>query len=355
MLQAFLHHLGHYLLEILPSLAVGFLLSGIIHEFIPAGLVERHLGKGKILPLLYATIAGTFLPICCVGSLPVALSLHRKGAGIGPVVAFLIATPATSATALLVTYSLLGLQFTIYIFVAVIFMGIIMGLLADLLGFTVKSDAKPTCCCAGKDDSCSRTDPVCGMEVSENSELTLDYEGTTIFFCSPRCRARFSQSPEEYISGSETGECEDGSCEIHSERSTSGKLISALRFAFWDMPRDIGVELIIGLILAAAIASFDPVGGFISRNLGGAGAYPLSLVFGILMYVCSTASVPLVDALINSGMNVGAGMVLLIVGPVTSWGTILVIRSQFGGRMLTFYLIGLSALSVAFGLGYTLL
>jgi len=38
------------------------------------------------------------------------------------------------------------------------------------------------------------------------------------------------------------------------------------------------------------------------------------------MYICSTASVPLVHAFISQGMNVGAGMVLLVAGPVTSWG-----------------------------------
>jgi uncharacterized membrane protein YraQ (UPF0718 family) len=33
-----------YLIEILPVLAIGFLLSGLIHEFVPSGWTERHLG-----------------------------------------------------------------------------------------------------------------------------------------------------------------------------------------------------------------------------------------------------------------------------------------------------------------------
>ncbi|MBL7171093.1 MAG: permease, partial [Candidatus Omnitrophica bacterium] len=41
----FLIVLKHYLLEILPALAIGFFLSGLIHEFIPTSLVERSLGK----------------------------------------------------------------------------------------------------------------------------------------------------------------------------------------------------------------------------------------------------------------------------------------------------------------------
>lgn len=33
-----------YLVEVLPFLAVGSFLSGLIHEFVPSGWVERHPG-----------------------------------------------------------------------------------------------------------------------------------------------------------------------------------------------------------------------------------------------------------------------------------------------------------------------
>ena len=72
--------LKDYLIEVLPFLAIGFFLSGLIHEFVPTGWVERHLGGKGIKPLLYATFVGTILPICCIGSLPVAVNLYQKGA-----------------------------------------------------------------------------------------------------------------------------------------------------------------------------------------------------------------------------------------------------------------------------------
>ena len=74
-----------YLIEVLPFLAIGFFLSGLIHEFVPSGWVERHLGGNGLEPLLQSTFVGTGLPICCLGSLPVAVSLHQKGARLGPV------------------------------------------------------------------------------------------------------------------------------------------------------------------------------------------------------------------------------------------------------------------------------
>ncbi|MCG2774754.1 MAG: permease [Desulfobacterales bacterium] len=67
------------------------------------------------------------------------------------------------------------------------------------------------------------------------------------------------------------------------------------------------------------------------------------------MYICSTASVPLVHTFVAQGMNDGAGMVLLLVGPITSWGTILVIRKEFGGKVLLNYLAVVCSLALILG------
>ena len=131
--------------------------------------------------------------------------------------------------------------------------------------------------------------------------------------------------------------------------SIKGGLLRALRFGFVDMVKEIGPELLLGLALAALVAAITPVGEFVGSYLGGGLGYPFSLIFGLMMYICSTASVPLVHAFISQGMNVGAGMVLLLVGPVTSWGTILVLRKEFNTRILSAYLVVISAMALALG------
>ncbi|MCJ7669757.1 MAG: permease [Dehalococcoidia bacterium] len=72
------------------------------------------------------------------------------------------------------------------------------------------------------------------------------------------------------------------------------------------------------------------------------------------MYICSTASVPLVHAFVSQGMRIGAGMVLLLVGPITSWGTILVLRKEFGGKILAIYLAVVGVMSLALGYCFSL-
>ena len=316
-----------YLVEVLPFLAIGLLLSGLVNEFVPTNWVEKHLGGRGIKPLLYATVAGTMLPICCIGSLPVAVSLRQKGARLGPVLAFLVATPATSLTALLVSYSLLGIKFTAFLFFAVIFMGLLVG----FVGNTIKPRAGAFACPA-----CQKaTDQVCGMSVDTSKPNKTEYKGQTYYFCCPHCQEKFEHNPEEYIG---------------TTASRLGhRLKHVLKYAFVDMVKEIGPELLLGLALAALVAALTPVGDFVGRYFGDGLGYAFSLVFGLMMYICSTASVPLVHAFVSQGMNVGAGMVMLIVGPVTSWGTILVLRKQFGGRVLLVYLATISAAALTLG------
>lgn len=45
-------------------------------------------------------------------------------------------------------------------------------------------------------------DPVCGMEVRpEEATATAEFQGTTYYFCSEECRARFLQNPLRYVGG----------------------------------------------------------------------------------------------------------------------------------------------------------
>lgn len=321
-----------YLIELLPFLAIGFLLSGLIHEFVPGGWVERHLGEKGIKPLLYSTLAGTVLPLCCIGALPVAVSLHQKGARLGPVLAFLVATPATSITALFVCYGLLGIKFTAFIFFAVILMGLVMGAVGNLIGFEPRGRVGELA-----------IDPICGMSVDTTKGLKTGYKGRSYYFCSPRCQAIFAADADSYATQGQ------------SDISITKRLLAALRFGFVDMVKEIGLELLLGLALAALVGAIAPIGNFVGDYLGGGLAYPFSLVFGLIMYICSTASVPLVHAFVSQGMNIGAAMVLLIVGPITSWGTILVLRKEFGGKILLAYLGTISAMALTLGWLFSLI
>ena len=182
------------------------------------------------------------------------------------------------------------------------------------------------------------TCPTCGGQVETKDAPTAERDGETYYFCCSHCKAQFEDS------AGPTGK----SKLLH-------RLKHVFRYAFVDMVKDIGPEMLLGLVLAALVAAITPIGDFIGNNFDGAYAYPFSLVFGLMMYICSTASVPLVHALLSQGMNIGAGMLLLLVGPVTSWSTILIVRKQFGGRILLVYLGVISALALTLGYVYSII
>ncbi|MFH0948381.1 MAG: permease [Elusimicrobiota bacterium] len=293
MISQFLYHFQHYLIEMLPALAIGFLISGIIHEFIPTNWVEKHLGGKGIGPILYSVIFGTLVPICCWGTLPIAISFYQKGASLGSVLAFLVATPATSVTALIIVWRLLGLKFAIYIFFSVIVLGTIMGLIGNLLKFKPKIKKQNNIC------------PHCEEETKESH------------ICHPKTIIQ--------------------------------RMKSILKFAYIDMPKEVGLEMLAGLSLASLVNVVAPVGIWIKNYLYGIYGYLFAVIFGLVMYMCATMSVPLVHALVNQGLNIGAGFVLLLVGPITSYGTILVIRKEFGSKILLAYLGVICSVSLILG------
>jgi len=296
MLYSLIQNFFHYLIEILPPLAIGFLLSGIIHEFVPETIVDKYLSGKGLKPILYLTLIGTILPICCWGTLPLAVTLHKKGIKLGPILAFLVATPATSISALLVTYRVLGLKFAVYIFFAVIILSLLMGIIGNLIIYKPKSDETD-------ENNC----PHCGLEEKQ--------------------------------------------CNCH--KTTGNRIKAILKFAFIEMPKDIGPMTLLGIFLAAIVATFTPIGVFIKNFLSGGFSYIFAWIFGLLMYFCSTSSPPFVDALIRQGMNIGAGMVLLLIGPITSYGTILVFFRKFGIKVLLIYLGIISIVGLLLGYLFT--
>jgi uncharacterized membrane protein YraQ (UPF0718 family) len=296
-LTSFVEALVSYLIEVVPAVAAGFLISGLVHEFLPSDWIERNMGGRGIRGILYATVVGTVAPVCCWGSLPIAVSLHKRGASLGPVLALLIATPATSITALIMTWRFFGVHFAVFLFFAVILMGIVVGLIGNLLKVPPRVVVE---------------EPACPH-------------------CSETC-------------------C----CAEHAPPGFGARVKSVLRYAYVDMPREIGVEMVIGVVLAAFVRAVAPVSTLMRTYLPGVRAYIFAVIFGILMYMCATMSVPLVDAFVRQGFAEGAGMTLLLVGPVTSYGTVLVLRKEFGLKILMIYLGLLGGLGILLGYLYTL-
>ncbi len=67
-----------------------------------------------------------------------------------------------------------------------------------------------------------KTDPVCGMHVSEDSEFSTEYAGKRHYFCSESCLNKFLAEPGQFVSEGEGDETTIYTCPMHPEVREKG-------------------------------------------------------------------------------------------------------------------------------------
>jgi len=103
------------------------------------------------------------------------------------------------------------------------------------------------------------------------------------------------------------------------------------------------------IVLAIALLTTHVPIRWVSGLLSGGGVVTvfLAALFGALMYFPIMTEVVLVKALLLLGMDVGAGMAILLTGPGLSLPTILLIRKAMPPRKLFAYVVLLVLLATA--------
>jgi hypothetical protein len=122
-----------------------------------------------------------------------------------------------------------------------------------------------------------------------------------------------------------------------------------MRYAFGELLTEIQKPFVIGILIAGIITFFFPEDLTQWANDHKLLSMVVMLVTGIPMYVCATASTPIAAALILKGLNPGAALVFLLVGPATNAATIGVVKNIFNARTLGIYLVMISLCSLFMG------
>lgn len=92
------------ILQAVPFLLIGVLISSAIQIFISSDAIERRFPKKLGLGMLAAVLFGFCLPVCDCASVPIFRSLVRKGVPVPVAVTFLTATPVINPVVILSTY-----------------------------------------------------------------------------------------------------------------------------------------------------------------------------------------------------------------------------------------------------------
>jgi len=98
----------HVILCLLPA----FFIAGVIAVFVSQGAVMKYFGARakKWLAYTVAAVSGTVLAVCSCTILPLFSSIHKRGAGLGPAIAFLYSGPAINILAIILTARILGFE-----------------------------------------------------------------------------------------------------------------------------------------------------------------------------------------------------------------------------------------------------
>jgi hypothetical protein len=113
------------------GLALGVVFVGILGR-VPRDLVMGLLGRdGGVNGLFRATFAGVFLDLCSHGILAVGMKLYERGASVGQVMAFLLASPWNSFSLTLILFGLIGVGWTLMFILLSLVIGVITGWIFD--------------------------------------------------------------------------------------------------------------------------------------------------------------------------------------------------------------------------------
>lgn len=127
------------IIEALPFVLLGSILSGFIEIYVTPDLVQKYLPKNKFLRILFGTFVGFIFPSCECGIIPIINRFLEKKVPSYTAVPFLATAPIINPIVLFATYSAFGnsLRFLFLRLLGAILVAITLGI---LLAFLVDED-----------------------------------------------------------------------------------------------------------------------------------------------------------------------------------------------------------------------
>ena len=273
-----LHHGAMAVFDLVNTMAWGVAFGVVMVAmlaYVPREWVMAVMGTNTgFKGLLRATAAGVALDLCSHGILMVGAKLYERGASLGQVMAFLIASPWNSFSLTLIMIAMIGLQWTLIFIVLSLVVALIAGTLFDL--------------CVAR-----------GVLPANPNTQSVDAD----FKLWPAVKA--------------------------STKSFKPSLAGLGRFVWKGIKESRMVIrwLLVGIILAAAIRTFVPAdvfGSYFGPTLLG---LTLTLLVATVLEVCSEGSTPIAADIFTRAAAPGNSFAFLMAGVATDYTEIMVIKS----------------------------
>ena len=121
----------HIVLCLLPA----FFIAGVIAVFVSQGAVLKYFGVNakKWVSYTVASVSGGILAVCSCTILPLFTSIYKRGAGLGPAIAFLYSGPAISILSIILTARILGLEMGLARVIGAVTFAVVIGLIMSFI------------------------------------------------------------------------------------------------------------------------------------------------------------------------------------------------------------------------------
>jgi len=96
------------LIESLPFVVLGVLLSIVVQVWVPPGAIERWMPRAPWARRAVLSLLGMLIPVCECGNVPFARGLMMRGFGVAETLTFLIAAPIVNPIVIITTHQAFG-------------------------------------------------------------------------------------------------------------------------------------------------------------------------------------------------------------------------------------------------------
>lgn len=342
----------HVLLCLVPAMFI----AGAITVFLNQQSVMRYLGPDTNRFTAYgvASVSGAILAVCSCTVLPIFKGIYKKGAGLGPAVAFLYSGPAINILAIVLSAKVFGWKLGVARAVGAIVFSVVIGL---IMAFIFR-----------KDDEKRAADARLFASPDEQPRRSLGqmvvYMGSMIgiLVFANWANSKGGSAAWDAVYGAKwwiTGAF--ALLLIYTLVRWFNKdervewVVATRDFALQILPLLFGGVLVSGFLLGRPGHDGLIPGAWIAGLLGGNSFFAnfIASFAGALMYFATLTEIPIVQGLLGAGMGQGPALALLLAGPSLSLPSIFVIAGELGWKKTLTYVglvVGLSTLAgLAFG------
>ena len=327
-LRGGLNGLAEYLsLHVISCLVPALFIAGAISAFASQAAILKYFGPQTKKPIAYSvgSVSGAILAVCSCTVLPLFGGIYKRGAGLGPAIAFLFSGPAINILAIVYTANILGYELGIARAVGAISFAVCIGL---IMAFVFRKEEVQK----------AQAQAFALVEADPNGKKPWQY---AIFF-GTLIAILITAASKYWIPFGIT----------LWRWFTGGEIKEWMKETLYFLKR-ILPWLLLGVFIAGILGSVIPPTAM-ATYMGGNTIFAnfIASIGGALMYIATLTEVPIIKTFMDLGMGKGPALALLLAGPALSLPSMLAIRSIIGTKKMLVYVALVVAAATITGLIY---